>query len=804
MQHQATLLAQRQGKDLIDQQMPKHGNGEILGGQASDVMAILRYHKVCTSMEAQEIAAVVTGAGKKGAPVRQEPLPEPRLGRQLRHTLGAEVNCQVRGRFGRGAQLRQRNLAPEDSITKPIVHALRILRTPCPPATCRVQADESHRRRKRPARPLPQESDQVVRSRERATMSGIFGIYSQHGQPIDPDALKAMQRCLRYRGPDGAGLWSEGAIGLGHCLRHTTPESLAESQPLQSDDGQLCLTADVRLDNREELAAALRDQGFAPRDGTDVALILRAYEAWGEDCPGRLLGDFAFALWDGRRQHLFCARDALGGKPFYYTSDARGFRWSSTAGALHADGARPWEPNLRLMLLWLLGRFAEQEETLDAGVRRLPAAHSLVVRDGRLCLRRFWDIDPGNEIRYRTDQEYADHFLHLFQEAVRVRLRSVGPVAATLSGGLDSSSVVCTASRLHRGGQAAALQLHPHGLAYEGYPCDEKRYIAAVTSQEALPTQLHELEEQQSWMDFDRARAFPDIYFLPTLLAQGAILQAARAQGARVLLTGMGGDDLLMVGLEPLTDLWRQLHWRRFKVRLDQEAARTGRSATHLFLRYCLRANLPQGLKRLARPLLRPWRGERLPAWIDPRSLRRLDVPLYPPPHVWRFATQTKQVLYEDLVASWSANAARPALESFSSHFGIEARHPFLDRRLVEFAFALPSEQRFDGARTKRVLRQAMTGILPESIRERRDKAEFSCIVDEELRIRQASRLNELFRHSKLASWGLIRAEEADRLLAHYLHEGTDSTERRACQFLLFLELWCANVIQNPTREPPS
>jgi asparagine synthase (glutamine-hydrolysing) len=633
-------------------------------------------------------------------------------------------------------------------------------------------------------------------------MSGIVGIYRSPGEPVDPAELQAMLRCTSYRGPDRTGLWRKDAVGLGHCLLRTTPESSAECQPLVSQDGQLALAADVRLDNREELTAALHSRRVEPADGSDAALILSAYEAWGEDCPGRLLGDFAFALWDGRRQHLFCARDPLGCKPFFYTNDARGFRFASAIGALYADGRRPWKPNLRLMLLWLLGRFEEPEETLDDGVLRLPAAHCLTVRPGQWFRRRYWDIDPGRQLRYRDDPEYAEHFLHLFRDAVRVRLRSAGPVAANLSGGLDSSSVVCTASRLQHEGQAAAGLLRPHSLAYEGYACDEKSYIAAVTAQEGLPTELHEHDRERYWMEFDRARDFPDVLFLPTLLAQGAILRSARGQGARVLLTGMGGDDLLMVGLEPLTDLWRQRDWRRLATRLRRESVRCGRSRARLFSRYCLRPALPLWARRTARAVLRPLRGNRLPAWIAVDRLHELGVPVRPEPPARRFPTVSRQVLHDGLFASWSANAAHLALECYCSHFGLEVRHPFLDRRLVEFAHALPVDQRCDGVSTKRVLRAAMTGILPESIRNRKNKAEFSCIVDEELRSRQAARLADLVRHARLADWGLLRREGASRLLAGYLHGPVDPTSRRACQFLLFLELWCATAIEKPTREP--
>src|SRR5580704_5178731 len=139
-------------------------------------------------------------------------------------------------------------------------------------------------------------------------MSGIAGIWELDGRPVDPASLEKMMQVIRYRGPDGSGSWTAGSITLGHQQLCTTPESLSERQPLLSQDGTLCLTADARVDNRMEVRTDLEAHGISLRTDTDAELILSAYEIWGENCPVHILGDFAFALWDGRRSQLFCAR----------------------------------------------------------------------------------------------------------------------------------------------------------------------------------------------------------------------------------------------------------------------------------------------------------------------------------------------------------------------------------------------------------------------------------------------------------------------------------------------------------------
>lgn len=160
-------------------------------------------------------------------------------------------------------------------------------------------------------------------------MSGITGIYHLDGRPVDPALLRRMTDIIGHRGPDGAGYWLDGPVGLGHRMLHPTPESLRETQPLLDETGNLCLTLDGRVDNREELRTALEDKGTKLRTDTDAELVLQAYECWGEECPKKIIGDFVFVIWDGRMRQLFCARDPLGVKPFYYYTDGRTFLYGS-------------------------------------------------------------------------------------------------------------------------------------------------------------------------------------------------------------------------------------------------------------------------------------------------------------------------------------------------------------------------------------------------------------------------------------------------------------------------------------------
>jgi asparagine synthase (glutamine-hydrolysing) len=311
-------------------------------------------------------------------------------------------------------------------------------------------------------------------------MSGIAGIFNIDGAPVDRALLQRMTDAIAHRGPDGIHHWVDGPVGIGHCMLQTTPESVYERQPLTDESGHLCLNMDGRVDNREELISALKSKNARLRDDTDAELVLKAYECWGEECPVRILGDFAFVIWDMRQRQLFCARDILGVRPFYYYTDGRKFLWASELQQLFRDPGVPREPNEGMVAEYLAASLTDREETLYKGIMRLAPAHSLLLRAGRIDKRWYWDVDPSKEVRHRTDEEYAEHFSEVFAEAVRCRLRSQEPVGAELSGGLDSSAVVGMAQRLYQEGRATDLGFVTFSLVYPGLACDESAYIDDV------------------------------------------------------------------------------------------------------------------------------------------------------------------------------------------------------------------------------------------------------------------------------------------------------------------------------------
>jgi len=230
-------------------------------------------------------------------------------------------------------------------------------------------------------------------------LSAIAGIYYRDGRPVMHSNLEQMLANLAHRGPDGAGLWSEANVGLGHRMLWTTPESLHERLPLYTQAGDLAITADARLDNRDELLTSLRLTDRPAGEISDSALILAAYQEWGDACPQKLLGDFAFAIWDGRKQHLFCARDHFGVKSFFYYASDTLMVFANEIKALLTLSDVPRRLNETRIADYLTGIFEDQTATFYQGILRLPAAHTLTIDAHSMRLKRYWVLDPTYELR---------------------------------------------------------------------------------------------------------------------------------------------------------------------------------------------------------------------------------------------------------------------------------------------------------------------------------------------------------------------------------------------------------------------
>lgn len=595
-------------------------------------------------------------------------------------------------------------------------------------------------------------------------MSAIAGIIRHDGVPGAADAIGAMSVALAHRGPDRAGAWIDADAALAHRMLFTTPESLRERQPAVHMESGVVITADARVDNREELAASL---GVRTADGwSDADLILSAYLRWGTSCASALIGDFAFAIWDPRTAELFCARDHMGVKPFYYCRTPRLFAFASEIKALLAlpevDDALD-DVQVARHLDWDAD---DRDRTLFRAIKRLPAAHTLVVAGRRITASRYWSLDDAAELRLASDGAYAEAFRATFTEAVRARLHSALPVGATLSGGLDSSSIVCTARReLARAGRAPVATfslVFPSIGDAERRAIDERAYVDRIVTEGGVVPYQVAGDSGSPLAEMDRMLWHLDEpHFAPNLYLHWAMYRAASEAGIGVLLDGFDGDTAVSHGLGRLdalaaTDQWddferevrafaanreispamvlphyglpyldalaRAGRWGAWRRAAGELARRFGVPRRTLVGRHGARAAVPETL-RAVRRLLSAGRdslvAEDLARRLAPeRRARGRDA--------WRDPLRDERAAHRAGLDQAGYQLTLETADKCAAAFGIEARYPFFDRRVIELCVALPAEQKMAGGWTRLVLRRAMEGVLPPEIQWRATKSNLS------------------------------------------------------------------------------
>lgn len=598
-------------------------------------------------------------------------------------------------------------------------------------------------------------------------MSGITGIYHLNQLPVKIEDLRQTVDAMSHRGPDGINAWCKRAVGLGHCMLRTTPESMHEKLPLVK--GSLAITADARIDNRDELADELELFDRPLEKISDSEFILSAYEKWGGNCPEHLLGDFAFAIWDEEKQQLFCARDHFGVKPFFYHYRSnQSFSLASEIKGLLCLSWIPCRLNETRVADYLSLMLEDQEITTFQEIVRLPPATKMWVDTDSIRSETYWSLDPTYELNLDSDEAYASAFREIFTESVRCRLRSAFPVGSQLSGGLDSSSVTCVARKVLD--ETTKEVLHTFSNIFDTIKtCDEQFYINKVLEQGDcyIPHYIHAdtfgplTDIEEIWKYEDEPVLGPSHYYIWRLN------QAASDAKVKVVLDGFDGDTTVCHGVQRLSELAAQQKWVEFAESAEiagknynvspkalffyyglpqlRSLARSGRliafakaaDCIHRRFSYSRRSlYLHQGIKPLLARFLDTFHRKdkkqssslaTIDELVDSQLAERVGLQA----RIEKYAsdqsppTSVRQAHWQSIVGGvLSLNLE--LVDRYAAAFGLETRHPFLDRRLVEFCLALPSDQKFDGGFGRVIMRRGLQSILPETIRVRGGKASMS------------------------------------------------------------------------------
>lgn len=542
------------------------------------------------------------------------------------------------------------------------------------------------------------------------------------------------------------------------------------------------MLSDVRLDNRRELIEALAPSGHLLDERlSDTEILLAAYLCWGESCVDHLLGDFAFAIWNARRHQLFCAVDPLGVKPLHWTRQGERFGLAFDALEVLRDPSVSRTLDETTLADYLTNRLEDAHRSFFRAVHRIPPGHRLVATVEGERLERYWDPAPET-IRYRRQQDYALHFSELLERCVADRLHTDGSwIGVAMSGGLDSTSVAALARRSL--GRSGGPRLLASSFVFPRHPeCDEQVYLDTLRQELELEVERIDFERFWSLDSAEDSLRGLDTPFVGWRSGYGELLRRLAARGGRVLLMGHGADDLLrgsaLAGVERL---------RRGDLGIVTEIVRAARDRGE---------GVPRALYRvLGRPLLPSALARRpvpsAPSWLLPDFVRRtgLEERLAPPgfPGGARaeiYANTVGTAWYSRIVHWHGRNAAR---------FGIDVRHPFLDRRLFELVLAFPPEELWEPGASKPLLRRAMVGVLPEAVRGRKTKTRFTPFLDAVLREKEADRIEDLLRAPLAADLGIL---DRDRLRADYraYRSGGSPALRAPLWHAVTLEIWLKRI----------
>lgn len=625
-------------------------------------------------------------------------------------------------------------------------------------------------------------------------MSAVLGVFPRGGAAPDDAAIHGMLAAMRQRGGERTQLLRAPGAVLGVARNEWELAAGFSGNVLVVKEGEITLAADASLFYREDLVRALRDRGEPPAGDTPSHLIVAAYRAWGTECVRHLEGDFSFILWDGARKLVFGARDIAGTRPLHYGTAGQSFVVASKPGAIVAHPDSSGDLNPVALAEAASGLFAASRETCYRDVSWLPAGSTLQHDARGTRIERYWEPRSG---RSSTPfREAAAELRELLCRAAAERMSPAGPTALWLSGGYDSTAVLGAAeAALERRGGG---HLETVSVSYPpGDPGHEDELIRAATGRwgspmhwidvESIPL-LENAEERAGDRDEPFAHGFE--------MFNRALAERSRSVGARVAFTGAGGDPLFAVSPVYLADLLRSGRW----MSLAREwAARRPRSARwRAFFEHAIQPSLPDAALDIAARLrggrpLRRYLDRPVADWIEPGFARRHELS----ERERRFTPRRGRRSHADYEVYWYflypftsriySVAGELALES-----GVELRTPLFDRRVVEFALSRPREERASGRETKRLLREAMKGLLPDTVLEPR-KARTglsSGYFRRSLRGPYAGLLKETFLAPRLADLGIIHAERLRKSCERFVQHGGSGATEVHLFFTLQTELW--------------
>jgi asparagine synthase (glutamine-hydrolysing) len=611
-------------------------------------------------------------------------------------------------------------------------------------------------------------------------MSIIFGILKDRGATVFADELRRHANRTESYAPDGVHLCVDGSIGMGFQPYHTHLRSKLEIQPILDDCGHM-LSFDGRLDNYGELIHLL---DIGDKGVPDSTIVLSAFRRWGEGCFARFVGDWALALWSGAEQTIYLARDHAGTRTLYYEKSGEGLRWSTYLETFF--DAKQRRPVNESYAACYLARRPVREMTPFGGISSVPPAHYLKIQEGGNTCKAYWECVVKNRIQYTTDTEYEEHFLHLFRQSVERRTVPGSPILAHLSGGMDSTSIVCMSDSVRRERKVSSKELLDTLSYYDDSEpnWNETPYFNIV--EEKRGKQGIHIDLSRMQRTFEPYGPAHGIFLWPgadqsTLTQEMAFEKTLGQREFRTVLSGLGGDELLGGSPNALLELGDYLMSGKIRLWLKRSldwsvVDRT--SLVQLLFKTCISTAGLYQRPRLNSTSLPPWLSschKRMCAQMAQAT--RLD---------WDRFRSTPTSIGNGI--AWGS--IMETLRNSSPRFLCrrEFRYPYLDRDLVDFLIRIPREQLVHPGRRRSLMRRALRNITPVEILERRRKAFMSRRLQDSLRLNRQT-IGALFEDPLGAQIGLYERRAALAALDSTIHDDGF----RSCyevERLITYELW--------------
>lgn len=570
-------------------------------------------------------------------------------------------------------------------------------------------------------------------------MSSICGVFNRNGKPAQPELIVTMTSVLDHFDADKTGTWRnlDVTVSLGHVMLFNTPESLNETLPYHHQPSRLTVTADARIDNRDDLYSLLDIPHHERPAVPDSQLILKSYQKWGRDCPKHLIGDFTFAIWDEGKNHLFCARDQMGAKPLFYHSTPSLFLFATEMkGLFHVIG-KPKELNQLWIIDSLTALVADKEYTPYPEIFRLQPGHTLTVSAEKIEQEPYWNLDPGKEIHLRSEEEYVEAFREKLVEAVRCRTRSAYPLGSELSGGLDSSTVAALAA------DQAKKNNFPFITFSNVLGEVDDTLCGMIKDEKDIADKLRHHAGIQHYRNITNGNRGAIEALKQALIIQDGptmqnyqtysdlLIESVQREGIRTLLSGFGGDEgVSFQAGSYLSELveekgWQTL-WLEFRhMRKNGEKFPVKGLALKTFV------NAFPLLQKIARRFKTDRESQQKNSssyHINTFSLnsefyRQAGIPkrIETIPRIEREGNLRHQQFKRLMAPHTSLRMEYSSI--FSTARRIEYRYPLLDIRLLEFHIALPASLKYKNGWGRYLFRKSIEGIVPPEIQWRIDKS---------------------------------------------------------------------------------